>query len=377
MEKDQSRVITPPPHPELQSRISALALRNQKRESSPREILPITKDAFRTGLTQELHTANYRMPEGEFDDQTDSRPAIFIGTGNAVKETILQAILSDVHGGTFQIFRVPGEENPRAIDSWKDAQTKAKDSYTKAQNQPEYVDDPAIQEALSHKSIVFAANDVLNKEPTVIDGQVVFNAVGKPDGETQEEKVNVVKNRFKNWAEIVDTYALTEFPYVIESTMYLHNPIKSEERDGYITKKAGVWLTPEIVKYLATEEGFHEYEQAVEAKGYDITQIAGGVDLLTIRDMKAGERDSVQGIFPDIKTMQTPNAPLSPEGMMNFAEALALGHASVAFEFIHDYCAKFPRINPHLDESERSLQDFAHVATQLRTTHRRDADLFL
>lgn len=376
MKEDQSRAITPPPHPrERHSRISATFSREQNPQLPTKEIAPITNETFRTTFAQELNTAAYKMPEGTFYDQRHPHPVVFIGTGNAVKEPVLQALLSDLHGGNFTVLRVPGEETPRAIDSFTDARTKAMDSYRKAQADPEYANNPDIQEALRHKSIVFAANDVVNKEPAVIDGTLVFKAVGKPDGQTVEEKRAVVQNRFKKWAELIDTHGLTEFPYIIESTMYLHNPVTPEERDGYVTKKAGVWLTPETVKHLATDEGFAQYRKDVEEKGFDITKIAGGIDILTLNEMQTEGKNSVQGIFPDINTMQSPTAPLSPEAAKQYAQTLAVGNASVAFEFIHDYCAKFPRVSEELEKAQENIQDWQMIVIAYRQKYRRDPDL--
>lgn len=138
--------------------------------------------------------------------------------------------------------------------------------------------------------------DAVNAIPEVTqDGRIEYVYVGKPEREAEAKGVDVatlIQDRFAHLAQLAQENNWPSIPYIIEMATHIHNPRgRRNKYDASSVRKAVVMLDPEVIAYIATPEGFAQYQQLSQEADKPakpiLTKVAGGMKLETFEKMGA------------------------------------------------------------------------------------------
>lgn len=328
--------LTPPPHPQLKSRESALF---------PREanvnLLPYTStQEFRVGneglfaaVRSELSQTIHYIPETPYPHHPNQLTTVGIASGNNHK---VDSMLSEISNHQLAVVRIPEAQEWHTQDVILDATSKAISAADFLQN----TDDNTRREVRT-RPFVTMANDQMNAIPVMSEHSVThlpiiaFERHGKPQREYAENPTESVRQTFQHMADLAEKYHWKSVPYLIELATVIHNP-QDPDNNALTLQKSAVFLSPEGLKHLATDR-FDEYvalvqEHVGKTNGKaGVTDIAAGLEFGALDQMSM--IDFVSGTPSEIESAGFP--PEQREYAKAHAYSLAL--ATPDQRIIRDY----------------------------------------
>ena len=359
MKNELQAGLNPPPQPKQESRIAQhfshtrhtihtlsanirtkLTKPNryeQKLPSMLAETASVATERFRTNydallraIQRELADTMFVVPDNPHAHNVDPI-TVAIASGNSIKNEEMERLLTPHE---VLIHRVPEAEEEHSLNITIDAMSKATDA---VRHIHESHDDK--RRAIRQQPFLTIANDVLNAVPVIARNEatglneVKFKRMGKPnnlkheDGSTYSlgEQLESVRQTFHAMAELAATHGWERIPLLSEIATVIHNP-QDPKTDAISTQRSSFFLSPEIVSYLATPEGFAEYLYRLGQQQRDIRKIASGIEFRTITDMmrEKGLMPYSTGTASDITKHAF--APQREEAERH-ALRIALGHA--------------------------------------------------
>lgn len=301
------------------------------------EAAAVTTERFRTNYdallraTQsELADTVFVVPDNPYAHNTEPI-TVAIASGNSIKNEEMERLLTPHE---VLIHRVPEAEEEHTLNIVVDATSKAIDA---VRHIHESTDD--ARRAIRKQPFLTIANDVLNAVPVIARNgatglnEITFKRMGKPNNLKHEDgsayslgqQLESVRQTFQQMSELAAAHGWDRIPLLAEIATIIHNP-QDPKTDALSTQRSSLFLSPEIVAYLATPEGFAEYLYRMGQNQRDITKIASGIEFRTVTEMmqEKGLAPYITGSSSDI----TKNA-FAPqrEAAEHHALRIALGHA--------------------------------------------------
>ncbi|HXS14634.1 MAG TPA: hypothetical protein VN711_00725 [Candidatus Saccharimonadales bacterium] len=294
---------------------------------------PVFDDAVVLNVTREefsrVHTS---LPQEPTFPQT--LRIIAPGMENGVKNRRLREIIPK----GVAIERFPQAEEEHNLDTVADGLSKARSAAMLADARED------LRRPVRKGELVSIGVDVLT-DAFVHDAKGArYERLGKP------ESIAEVRELFLNAHNVVQADHLSGYPYMTEVATVIHNPFYPN-RDAWTVRRALVILSPQLLEYLATPEGFAEYQERAriilnclhQPTDHDktILNTAGGFVIEAFREMMEGK--GIQTVITDPNELTPANMLHKPfdEDAYRQAESIAQGHADEAL--IHDYCQRFQR----------------------------------
>lgn len=287
-------------------------------------------DALLRETQRELTDTVFVVPDNRYAHNTEP-VTVAIASGNSIKNEEMERLLTPHE---VLIHRVAEAEEEHTLNIIVDARSKATDA---VRHIYESTDDKRRE--IRQRPFLTIANDVLNAIPAIgINketglNEVQFKRLGKPNNLKHEdgsiyslsEQLDSVRQTLQGMAELAAEHGWERVPILAEIATVIHNPT-DPKNDAISTQRSSLFLSPEILSYLATPEGFAEYLYRLGKNERDITKIASGIEFRTITDMMAekGMMPYVTGTASDIS--KSAFAPQRAEAEQH-ALRIALGHA--------------------------------------------------
>lgn len=265
---------TPPPYPHLQSSETAISPRTEK--------APILFTTLLDATRQELIQESVRqMPKKTRFSLGIGLHVAGIASDNGIREEDFRRNFP-----ALSLRRLVGEEQHTG-NPFLDAKSKALSAAQIQRN--ERRSHPIRERFKEHhwwRVNPIVGLDEVNAIPTIQDGQIVFQRVGKPERVHAGREMETVQERFASLARMAQENNWPSVPYIIEMATYIHNSSRRDtSRDAYSVRQMVVLLDPEKLAYLATPEGFAQY-QLEAAKTYPpLAKTAGGIKVETFQEM--------------------------------------------------------------------------------------------
>lgn len=189
----------------------------------------------------------------------------------------------------------------------------------------------------------YVSLDAVNVIPHVdAMNNVTFVQVGKPEREANEKGIDVatlIQNRFADLAKMAQENNWSSIPYLIEMATYIHNPIRRGKYNAYSVRKAVVMLDPHVIAYIASPEGFAQYQKLSEEPDKPnkpvLTKVAGGMKLETFEKM--GAIQYVTGKAHELLEQSVPD----DLKQRRFDRALRLAEGKLDLGFMRTYFSKY------------------------------------
>ena len=263
-----------PLHPQLISRDSATLPREQISSQIP----------FPTVLAlaaSELH-------ETRFVPKRVARPfgfglhAVVIASDNGIRTEDFHHHFPDL-----PLLRIPGVEAHEG-EVFADAKSKAVSAVAVAKNgRRERPSEERKYLGMLRKANPFIGLDAMNAIPQLQkDGSVKFVRVGKPERETKGIEMLAIQQRFASLARLAKDNGWPSVPYIIEQANYVKSARRSDSKyDAFSLRQMVILLDPEKLAYLATPEGFAQYQQTALKSYPPLEKTAGGMKIEAFADL--------------------------------------------------------------------------------------------
>ncbi len=355
MEKVQSRAVTPPPQPrEHQGRLSALSSREQRLSQALSELHPLHTYTDYPALLSRVHETLTEhqpllLPTEPIGNQTLS--AVLYAGQNSIRREDLQQIIQESVHENIPVMRLSAVDEAHDPDVFIAAQSKIISAETQIMQarRDGSGEMQSLRKALTSDSLLIISNDELNLVPRVKEDEktgepwIDVKGLGKPENPEQ------VRGNFERLSKDAEENGWRDITYIIRNITYIRNPSPTyPNRDAYSLRHAVVHLNIDVIKYLATDEGFQKYRDVVKkyaGNNREVHEIAGGFELKALEEMGAIER-----ISRDASYQPEHLSPEEKKALFAYAYSLALGKSDK--EFIHEYTAQF---NKHPDVPSSSL----------------------